>query len=107
MSLLFIGILTFKDRESGKKLKEAWDAFSIDTVRLADLSWTSEVTDIVRFSKNCNLISIRLHQYIFFLLSPVKNILVYKFDRNLIQYPAMRLFLLKSQNQQERKGVHL
>ena len=53
MSLLFIGILTFKDRESGKKLKEAWDAFSIDTVQLADLTWTSEVTDIVRFSQNC------------------------------------------------------
>ena len=53
MLLLFIGILTFKDTESGKKLKEAWDALSIDTVQLADLTWTSEVTDIVRFSQNC------------------------------------------------------
>ena len=52
MSLLFIGVLTFKDTESGKKLKEAWDTFSIDTVQLADLSWTSEVTDIVRFSQS-------------------------------------------------------
>ena len=39
--------MNFEDKKSGVQLKEAWDAFLIDSVQLADLTWVSKPSEKV------------------------------------------------------------
>ena len=46
-SIYILGTINFEKEKSGIQLKEAWDTFLIDSVKLADLTWVSKPSERV------------------------------------------------------------